>query len=99
MRSIKRFAPHKTAATFACVMAISSLLFILPMCLVFLSVPMTDTNGNPVSAGLPVGLLIVMPFIYLILGYVMTIIGAWIYNWVSGYTGGIQFELSTDDES
>ena len=99
MRTIKKFSPHKTALTFACVMALSSLLFIIPMSLVFLNAPMTDSSGNAVNAGMPLGMMIGMPFIYLIMGYIMTIIGAWLYNWVSKYTGGFQFELSENDDS
>lgn len=99
MKSIKKFSAHKTALTFACVMALSSLLFIIPTSLMFLSTAMVDVNGDPVRAAMPMGMFIAMPFFYLIAGYIMTIIGAWIYNWVSKFTGGIQFELSESDDS
>lgn len=99
MKTIKKFSPHKTALTFACVMAVSSLIFLIPMSLVFLNAPMTDANGNPVSGAMPFGMMIAMPFLYLVMGYIMTIIGAWIYNWVAGFTGGIQFELTESDDS
>ena len=98
MKSISKFSIHQTALTFACVMAISSLIFLLPMSLVFLNAPMVDASGNPVSAGMPFGFMLLMPFLYLILGYIMTAIGTGIYNWIAKYTGGIQFELTEKNE-
>ena len=94
MRSITKLSAHKTALTFACVMALSSLIFIIPMSLVFLNAPMYDGHGNRINGAIPVGFMLAMPFLYLILGYIMTVIGAWIYNFVSKFTGGIRFELS-----
>lgn len=99
MKSIKKFSIHKTALTFACVMALSSLIFIIPMSLAFLNMPMVDAHGNSVSSVMPVGVMFALPFLYLIMGYVMTAIGAWIYNIVSKYTGGIQFEMSEESHS
>jgi len=93
MKTITKFSPHKTALTMACVMALSSLIFLIPMSLALLAAPMTDANGNSVDASLPFGFMVAMPFLYLIIGYIMTIIGAWLYNFVSKYTGGIQFEI------
>ncbi|MEE4251695.1 MAG: hypothetical protein V2I38_13985 [Alcanivoracaceae bacterium] len=93
-KTIVKFSAHKTALTFACVMALSSIVFLVPMSLVFFNAPMHDANGNPVNPA-PFGImLVVMPILYLIMGYIMTIIGAWIYNFVSRFTGGIQFELT-----
>ena len=34
-----------------------------------------------------------MPILYLIMGYIMTIVFAAIYNVVAKYTGGITFEV------
>jgi ABC-type multidrug transport system fused ATPase/permease subunit len=99
LKSIKKFSIHKTALTFACVMALSSLIFIIPMSLVFLNMPMVDTNGNSVSSVMPAGVMFGLPFFYLIMGYIMTAIGAYIYNIVSKYTGGIQFEVSEESNS
>ena len=99
MKTIKKFSPHNTALTFACVMALSSLLFIIPMSLIFLNTPMEDINGNPISAEFPFGMMLLMPILYLIMGYIMTVVGVCIYNWVSKFTGGIQFELSDNEEN
>ncbi len=96
MVAIKRFSPHKTALTLACVMALSSLILIFPMSMVFMAMPMMGPDGNSVSPSMPFGMLLIMPVLYLIMGYIMTLIGALIYNLVAKVTGGIQFELVED---
>ena len=36
-------------------------------------------------------LLIVMPVMYLVLGFIFTLVGAWVYNLVAGQVGGLEF--------
>ena len=91
-KSIVKFSPHRTAWTFALVMAFSSLIFLVPMCLMLFAMPNADAN-----MGLSVGMLVAMPFFYLVLGYLMSAFGAWIYNQVAKFTGGIEFELTGED--
>jgi hypothetical protein len=93
MKRVISFAPHKTAVTVALVFAISSLIFILPMIGIFSLIPATDQDGNPIDAGFPLGLIVFMPVVYLIMGYLGTAFAAWVYNRVAKFTGGIQFEL------
>ncbi|MEW5249191.1 DUF3566 domain-containing protein [Microbulbifer sp. 2201CG32-9] len=69
------------------------------MSLVLFNAPMTDPDGNPVDASVPMGLMFALPIMYLVLGYVMTAVGALIYNFTSRFTGGVQFELSEKSES
>ena len=71
----------------------ASLVFIIPMMLMMFTIaPSTDANGNAVK--LPYAIFIAMPFIYLIFGYVMTIIMCKIYNVVTGFVGGFEFEIT-----
>lgn len=97
MKTITKFYPHRTALTLSILMAASSLLFVIPMFIVMSFIPATDMNGNPVNAGFPLGFVIAMPFFYLILGYIMTLVGAWLYNLVAKLTGGIKFEVTNLD--
>lgn len=69
------------------------------MSLAFLNMPMTDSDGNPVDATMPFGFMLAMPFMYLILGYIMMLVGTSAYNLVARFTGGIQFELTEESES
>ena len=41
-----------------------------------------------------VGAIVVLPLFYGCMGFVFTLIGAWLYNIVAGMVGGISFEVS-----
>ena len=41
-----------------------------------------------------VGAIVVLPLLYGCLGFVTTLIGAWLYNLVAGMIGGIRFEVA-----
>jgi hypothetical protein len=34
------------------------------------------------------------PFIYLVFGFIFTLLGAWLYNVVAGWIGGIEFTVA-----
>ena len=41
--------------------------------------------------------LLLIPFLYLVMGYVCGLLGAALYNVVSTWTGGYKFEVSSDE--
>ncbi len=43
------------------------------------------------------GFMLAMPVLYLIFGFIFTVIGAWIYNLIAGWTGGIELTLTDVD--
>lgn len=89
---IKSLSAHQTSKVFSILMFAVSLVFIIPMMLMMFAIsPGTDAHGNAVK--IPYAILIAMPFIYLIFGYVMTIIMCKIYNVVTGFVGGFEFEI------
>lgn len=91
-KQIKRFSPHQNGKVFAVLMAVSSLIFILPMfAIISLTLPQVDQNGNPIE--FPMFLLLAMPFMYLIFGYISVVIGCAIYNFIVKFTGGIEFDM------
>jgi len=91
-KQIKHLSPHQNGKVFAILMAVTSLIFIVPMFGVMsLAGPQVDQHGNPVE--FPLFLLLLMPFIYLVFGYISTVIGCAIYNFITRYTGGIEFEM------
>lgn len=94
IKSITYIAPHKTALTVSLVFALSSLLFVIPMMLMFSFMPMNDQNGNPVDSTFPVGIMLAMPVFYFIFGYIFTGFAAWLYNKVARFTGGIKYEAA-----
>ena len=94
IKSITYIAPHKTALTAALVLAISSLIFIIPMMIMVGFMPSVDNAGNPIPKQFPGIMMLAMPFFYFIFGYIFTGLSAFIYNKVAKFTGGIQIETS-----
>ena len=54
-----------------------------------------QTGGLPAGFGamFGVGMAVMMPVIYAVMGFVMGAIGAFVYNLISGWIGGIEVEL------
>jgi hypothetical protein len=95
-KQITRMSPHQNAKVFAVLMALSSLIFVIPVFLAFSVMPMpADQNGH--HAGPPALMFLLFPLAYLVMGYIMTAIGCALYNFVSRYIGGIEFEVSNDN--
>lgn len=89
---IQRLSPHQNAKVFGVLMAISSLLFLIPMMLIMsFAAPVVDAEGNPVAQP-SVGFFLFLPIVYLIFGYLMTAVGCAIYNFMFKYLGGIEYE-------
>ncbi len=94
---ITRLSPHQNGKVFAVISAVSSLIFVIPMLLIMLfAAPATDQQGNPVD--IPVFMFILMPVFYLVFGYLSVAIGCLIYNLLVRFVGGIEFELSRQDD-
>ena len=90
---IARFTPHQNAKIFAILMAVSSLLFVMPIFIAFSFIPPgVDVHGNPMQPP-PAFLAFVFPFVYLVVGYIMVAVGCWLYNLVAKYVGGIEYEV------
>jgi hypothetical protein len=89
---IERLSPHQNAKVFAVLMAVASLLFVIPMFIAFSFIPAgVDSHGNPVSPP-PAAFVLLFPLIYLVLGYVMVAAGCWFYNLMFKYLGGFEYE-------
>lgn len=61
----------------------------IPMCLIML-IPMMMAPV-PAAKGFSLGMLILMPVMYTVLGFIFTVFGAWVYNLVASYVGGFEF--------
>ncbi len=84
-QQIARFSPHQNAKVFAVLMAIGSLVFILPF-MVFAGMM------APAGMGAPMFVLVLFPILYLVVGYVTVAIGCAIYNYMYQHIGGIEYE-------
>ena len=98
-KSIISFAPHKTALTISILFAVSSLIFVIPMAILFSLIPSNEITGSQDSFGPSIGFFIAMPIFYLIFGYISTAIGALLYNFVAKFTGGIKINVSESSSS
>lgn len=70
------------------VAAVLYLVISLPLALIML-VPTLMVGGA--GLGLPVGALIALPVLYTFCGFMFTLIGAWIYNFVASLVGGFEY--------
>ena len=97
MKRIKSFGIYQTSKVVAIILFFSSLVFVIPFGLIMMKM----TGGNHIQ-GFPFGgggvFIIILPFLYAIMGFIMTAIGCWIYNLVAKWTGGIELEFEDDEE-
>ena len=89
---IARLSPHQNGKVFAVLMALSSLLFVVPMVIAFSFIPAgVDPHGNPIPQP-PVAMFLLFPVFYLVMGYIMVAVGCLFYNFMFKYIGGIEYE-------
>ena len=90
---ISRLSIHQNAKVFAVLMALGSLVFVLPMFVgLFFAPPGVDARGNPVDSFSPAFALI-FPIFYLVFGYITVAIACALYNLISKYLGGFEYEV------
>jgi hypothetical protein len=85
---IRRFGIQSTALT------IGVLYFVIALIIAPL-LYMAQRNA-PAGEGLPGIAFVIGPFFYAIIGYVGTALVCWIYNKVSGWSGGVSFTLEPE---
>lgn len=88
-KQIINISPIQTAKVFAV------LYFVLSLPLVgFMAISFSFAPGPKPGFGF----LILFPFIYLIFGFIFTALGAWVYNLVAKWVGGIEYtSISTEN--
>ena len=79
-------------------MAFSTLIFVVPIAVMFSFIPPgVDSHGNEIARP-SAALFLLFPIAYLVVGYIMTLVGCVLYNFISKYIGGIEYE-SHDSEA
>jgi hypothetical protein len=81
---IRRFGIQSTALT------VGILYFLLAVLLVPI---LYLTTGGALAATVPPVMLVLIPFIYAVVGYIVAAIACWLYNIVAGWSGGVAFTL------
>ena len=88
---IKRFTPHQNGKVFGILMALGSLVFIVPMGLFF------STIGPQSPGAPPPYVFLLFPIMYLIFGYLSIAVGCLLYNVMYRYIGGLEYESEKGD--
>ncbi len=90
-KQITRISPVQTAK----VMALLYFLMSLPMVLFMFAIYSHAPAPRPFMAGT----LVLMPVFYLVFGFIFTVVGAWVYNLVAKWVGGVEFTTAEADGS
>jgi hypothetical protein len=92
---VKRIAPLSLAKVCAGLYALMGLVGGCILSLVALGGGFaSDTSGGGAfGAVIGAGAIVILPILYGCLGFVMTFIGAWIYNLMAGIVGGVELEV------
>ncbi|NOZ47353.1 MAG: hypothetical protein GXO79_11315 [Chlorobi bacterium] len=95
MKRIKRFNVYQTSKVSAVILFFVAIIFMIPFGL------MSTMLGGDAFPGFPFGglFLVFVPFIYGIIGFIMTAVSCLIYNLVAKWTGGIELEFEVMDEN
>jgi hypothetical protein len=83
-KQIIRFSVLQNAKVVAVLYLLLSVLFVA--CAL---IPVLMTGQVP--AGMSLGMFVLMPLLYALFGFIFTVIGAWIYNFVARMVGGLEF--------
>jgi hypothetical protein len=92
-KQITSISPFQTAKVVALLYFVISLPFVLFVGLMF------SRSPAPMPPMMGVGMMVAFPFLYLIFGFIFTIIGAWVYNLVAQWVGGIEFTTTEIENS
>lgn len=92
---IKRVGPLSFAKLSGLLYAILGLVFGGVFSLIALAggfVPNTEGSGG-FGAIVGVGAVVIFPILYGVMGFVMTLVGAWLYNIAAGVVGGVEVDV------
>jgi hypothetical protein len=93
---ISRLAAHQNAKVFAVLMALFSSSFAIPLSVMFFLIPPPlDPRGNPI--GPSAWMFLLFPIMYLVMGYILVLVGSAIYNFMFKFIGGFEFESTEKD--
>lgn len=96
-KQIRRLSPHQNGKVSGILMAVSSLVFVVPMVmLAVFAAPDVDQHGNPVT--FPKFIFLLFPIGYLVFGYLSALMASAIYNWLFKFIGGFEFEVEERPE-
>lgn len=82
-KRITRIAPFQLGKVFAVLYAI----FSIPIALIM----GIAASFAPSEQSMPLAMIVAIPVIYIVFGFLFTAMAAWIYNLVAKWTGGVEY--------
>jgi len=76
------------------VMAALYFVISIPMALIMM-IPMMAQEGG----GFSLMMLVLMPVLYTLIGFVFSLVGAWVYNLIAARVGGFEFTTAEVDKA
>jgi hypothetical protein len=93
---VRRVGPLSVAKISGVIYAIMGLIFgaiISVISLVGGALAPQGTDAGMAGMLFGAAAVVILPIFYGVLGFVMTLIGAWLYNLVAGWVGGIELDM------
>ena len=91
LKRIVRVSPVQAGKVIAVFYAVMSIPFVLIMVVISL------VGKTPL--GPSVLFMLLFPVLYLVFGFIFTVIAAWLYNVIAKWTGGIEFETEESPDA
>ena len=86
-QQVSRLSPHQNGKVFGVLSAVVSLIVLVPVFLLA-----TLAGAGSATQGMPLWLIFILPVIYLVISYIMTVILCALYNVIAPMTGGIEYD-------
>ncbi len=91
--TLKKIPPLPAAKLVAVIYGCFSLIFIPFFAIAALAGMLSGEEGAGIAAGMGIVMAILMPLMYIAIGFVATLVGCFIYNLAAGWVGGIELEF------
>lgn len=91
--TLKQIPPLPAAKLVAVIYGCFSVIFIPFFAIAALAGALSGEEGAGIAAGMGIIMAILIPLLYIAMGFVANLIGCVIYNLAAGWVGGIQLEF------
>ncbi|MDQ8187183.1 DUF3566 domain-containing protein [Pelagicoccus sp. SDUM812002] len=91
--TLKKIPPLPAAKLVAVIYGCFGLIFIPFFAIAAIAGVASQEEGSGIAAGMSIFMAILMPLMYVVMGFVGTLVGCFIYNLAAGWVGGIELEF------
>ncbi len=92
-RTIRRFAPLQLGKILAVLYGLMGLIAVPFFALISLAGSQLPPQQRVGLLAFGIGFAFLMPIFYAVMGFIVGTLGAFLYNWVAGWLGGIEVEV------